>query len=185
MNAQQLGEQCAATLAGRKTGSLFTVRPIKRTELYAELRTWNQILVGKGLRIIPLRVREDTALVYLYRTEQLERDLQVPQAVRILETLGYRKNEAGGYLAQLRNRFQNESSFPHEVGLFLGYPPEDVKGFMENPRKGVKLVGVWKVYGDKELAKKKFELFRRCREYYSRHLQNGRPLEQLIVYSAA
>ena len=25
--------------------------------------------------------------------------------------------------------------FPHEVGLFLGYPPEDVRGFIENHAK--------------------------------------------------
>lgn len=46
--------------------------------------------------------------------------------------------------------------FPHEIGLFLGYPLEDVQGFIENRAEGYKCVGCWKVYGDEEYAKQEF-----------------------------
>lgn len=38
----------------------------------------------------------------------------------------------------------------NEVGLFLGYPPEDVRCFMNDSRRGVKCTGCWKAYGDEE-----------------------------------
>ena len=41
----------------------------------------------------------------------------------------------------------------------LGYPAEDVQGFIENETKECKCVGCWNVYGDVEQAQKKFELY--------------------------
>ena len=38
--------------------------------------------------------------------------------------------------------------FPHEVGLFLSYPPEDVKGFIAHRANDFKCAGLWKVYGN-------------------------------------
>ena len=34
-------------------------------------------------------------------------------------------------------------SSPHEVGLFLSYPPEDVKGFIDHRASGFKSAGLW------------------------------------------
>ena len=49
------------------------------------------------------------------------------------------------------------SDFPHEVGLFLGYPVWDVKGFIEHKGQQYKLCGYWKVYDDVPGALCKFE----------------------------
>jgi hypothetical protein len=62
--------------------------------------------------------------------------------------------------------------FPHEVGIFLGYPPEDVRGFVEQGGQNYKLCGYWKVYGDVEKAKKRFSQYTRCREEASFKLKN-------------
>ena len=51
----------------------------------------------------------------------------------------------------------NGSDFPHEVGLFLGYPVWDVKGFIEHKGQQYKLCGYWKVYDDVPGALCKFE----------------------------
>ena len=32
-------------------------------------------------------------------------------------------------IVRLKERFFHKTEFPHEIGLFLGYPIEDVKGF--------------------------------------------------------
>ena len=50
-------------------------------------------------------------------------------------------------LARLMERLKDADEFPHEIGLFLGYPPEDVEGFIQEPN-GQKYTGIWKVYGD-------------------------------------
>ena len=34
--------------------------------------------------------------------------------------------------SRLIKRLNEDAEFPHEIGLFPGYPPEDVRGFIEN-----------------------------------------------------
>ena len=51
-----------------------------------------------------------------------------------------------------------KQSFPHEIGVILGYPLEDVKGYMENGGQKCLLNGYWKVYNNPEEAKRKFEI---------------------------
>ena len=45
----------------------------------------------------------------------------------------------------------NTKNFPHEIGVFLGYPLDDVIGFIEH--KPYYLVGDWKVYQNVNEAK--------------------------------
>jgi hypothetical protein len=68
-------------------------------------------------------------------------------------------------------RFRESGPFPHEVGFFLGYPPEDVIGFMENNGKGCKLCGTWKVYGDVEKARACFREYSLCRKRLVEHMR--------------
>ena len=82
-----------------------------------------------------------------------------------------------------RQTFKGDESgeFPHEVGLFLSYPPEDVKGFIDHRAGGFKCTGLWKVYGDEEKARSLFEKYRKCTEIYCTLWQSGSKLEQLAV----
>ena len=72
------------------------------------------------------------------------------------------------------------AEFPHEVGLFLGYPAADVEGFRRNAGRNCKLCGHWKVYGQVEEARRRFLAFDRCREALCRWVAEGRSLEQLF-----
>jgi hypothetical protein len=78
-------------------------------------------------------------------------------------------------------RLRDSETFPHEIGLFLGYPPSDVDGFIRNPNEGFCEVGYWKVYSDVESARRAFRRYRKCTEEYGRMLDEGRTLEQLVV----
>lgn len=64
-------------------------------------------------------------------------------------------------------------NFPHEIGLLLGYPLKDVEGFIKNRGLNYLLCGYWKVYHDKERAKKIFEEYDRARAYAINLLVNG------------
>ena len=67
------------------------------------------------------------------------------------------------------------------MGLFLSYPPEDVKGFIDHRATNFKCAGLWKVYGDEEKARSLFEKYRKCTEIYCALWQSGLKLEQLAV----
>ncbi len=174
-------ENCSPTLAGIKTGNIFTIDRSHISDIGREFRELNQCFAGKGLRAIPLRISEKNVLIYLYRPDKLRAYLSCKEAREILLSKGYTCSSIESDIAHLIRKICDQNSFPHEIGLFLGYPPVDVKGFMEDTRKGVKCVGYWKVYGDKEMAEKTFSSYRKCTEVYKKCLSGGRHLSQMIV----
>ena len=121
------------TLAGLKTGSLFTCPLEGQQAMHRCLRCWNHALAPKGLRVMPLRWQNGRALVYLYRPARLARDLQCPEARALLAPRGYCCEDPTRCLGRLMQRLREQGEFPHEIGLFLSYPPEDVRGFIESP----------------------------------------------------
>jgi len=133
------------------------------------------------VRILPLRVREGRALVYGYRPSRLHADLSDENACRLLRDFGYPTGCPALCLAQLIRRLRESPEFPHEIGLFLGYPPEDVAGFIENQARAYKCAGCWKVYGDEERARRLFAAYQRCTDIYYRHWSDGMSVEQLTV----
>ena len=126
MSEEILIRQGAPTLAGIKTGSLFPCPCDDREALLTDVRRLNRQLVPKGLCLLPIRFKDGQALLYLYRPAVLHRDLQDGLAQRILTQAGYACGGCGRCVAQLIRRFRESGEFPHEVGLFLSYPPEDV-----------------------------------------------------------
>lgn len=181
MSEDHLVRYCAPTLAGIKTGSMFGCSYTSEEELRKTVRDLNRRLVPKGLRLLPLRFSEKKALMYVYRPSGLRQDLSHETAVRLLEDRGYRTDSCENCIVQLIQKLRMQEEFPHEIGLFLGYPPEDVAGFMENKACGCKCVGCWKVYGDEDAARKRFAQYKKCNRIYQKCWENGSALERLAV----
>lgn len=181
MSEQLIIQQCSPTLAGLKTGNLFLVEMGNREELLMEIRKINERLRNRGIRMVPMRFHKGKALIYLYRISKLKEDLNNQEARQILESIGYACNDPEKCIVLLQKRLKDFPEFPHEIGLFLGYPPEDVKGFIENKAENFKCVGTWKVYGNEQQAKKKFSQFKKCTRIYFEQWLNGRSMEQLTV----
>ena len=182
MPDQMIVENCSPTLAGIKTGNLFSVHHEKAPQVRQDLRELNSKIRDKGLRAVPVRSSDENTLIYLYRPDFLERDLRKPEVRRILLEKGYPCDSAEQCVAQLGRRLSDSAKpFPHEIGLFLGYPPEDVLGFMKDTRNGVKCVGYWKVYGNRAEAEKTFARFRQCTETCKKELLNGKSIAELSV----
>ena len=179
---KELVDHCSPTLAGIKTGNLFSFHAEGEGYL-AEVRELNKVLVEKGLRLIPVRRNRKSMLIYLYRPERLHKDLFTPEAMEILREKGYPCGNPEKCVACLIHHLETDVEFPHEIGLFLGYPPSDVKCFMSNSREGVQCVGCWKVYGDVREAEKTFECFKQCTRICQKLMNSGTTLEQLIVQS--
>ena len=181
MSDDHLIRHCAPTLAGIKTGSLFTCPFISRQAVLDSIRQMNKRLLSKGLRIIPLRFSDDKALIYIYRPKKLSADLNDSAAEELLQRQGYDTGTCEKCIVQLVRRLRQQKDFPHEIGLFLGYPVEDVCGFIENKACNCKCVGCWKVYGDEEAAKKKFAQYKKCTRVYCDQWAKGKDIERLTV----
>ena len=186
MSERMLIQHCAPPLAGIKTGNMFSCRYESEREMREVLRLFNRRLVKKGLRVLPIRFKNGIALIYVYRPSNLEKDLYKEEARNILDKCGYRNGGANDCVMQLICRLRESEGFPHEIGLFLGYPPEDVSGFImetsnEAERKECKCVGHWKVYGDEKNAQKLFSSYKKCTCAYTEHWKNGMSIESLTV----
>lgn len=82
---------------------------------------------------------------------------------------------------KLKAHVESCPSIPHEIGLFLGYPPEDVKGFIEKNAMEYKCKGYFKVYSDEERAKCLFSEYSKCRARNLEKYRNGAKLIDLIA----
>lgn len=181
MLEQALVKYGSPTLARLKTANLFNFSFFSPRELQNELIQCNQALLRKGVRILVLRRHAHSALLYLYRPEQLSRDLRRRGVPAFMRSLGYPSSDPDVALAVLRRRIRSGGAFPHEIGLFLGYPLEDVAGFIKNHGANCRYAGCWKVYGNEEAARELFSEYKKCQSLYNSLFRQGKTLEQLTV----
>ncbi|MBQ7821090.1 MAG: DUF3793 family protein [Clostridia bacterium] len=181
MSEEMIIRHCSPTLAGMKTGSIFTCEYTSKDSLKENIRKLNRTLGKKGLRVLPLRFHKGRALIYVFRPTHLSRDLRHDTAARLLSQRGYVPDTPDHCVNTLIDKLEQSKDFPHEIGLFLGYPPEDVSGFIENNAHGYKLVGPWKVYGDEDAARKLFAKYKKCTDIYSEQYAKGKSIERLTV----
>ena len=172
---------CAPTLAGLKCANLVRLTG-PRAELEAAAQAWKATLAPRGVHVRTARWDGDSALLYLYREGHLRREWEKPGAADFLRRHGYEPGAAVQENVELLlRRIARRPCFPHEIGLFLGYPLEDVQGFIENCGKNYRLCGCWKVYGDPQAALRCFARYEKCARVYLQCYQNGHPLSRLTV----
>ena len=180
---QYLINHCAPTLASLKTANLFNYSFASEAELHAQLLRLNDMLAIKGVSLTVIRKTTSSALIYVYRKKKLARDLASKPAACILKKLGYDDLSPESAIAHLAKRINRTGEFPHEIGLFLGYPPGDVMGYIQNNGRNCKCSGCWKVYCDEYEARRTFARYAKCRRIYGRLWREGRSIRQLTVVS--
>jgi len=172
---------CSPTLAGIKTASLFSYTFLSEKALACSLRSVNETLVPRGIRAEVLRIQENNALIFVYRESLLSAALCKNEVDKFLAGYGYSGNSVRQHITRLKSRLASCCAFPHEIGVFLGYPLPDVIGFIENNGRNSKCAGCWKVYCDEYEAVRLFAKFQKCKSVYTRMFLQGRPIERLIV----
>jgi len=173
--------QCAPTLAGLKTANLFSCKFTSRELLEKELDEMNRLLGEKGVFIELLRVKEKLALIYVYRRSYLTRDLANTEIRGLLSGFGYSSFDTDCCIEHLKMRLAQADGFPHEIGVFLGYPLQDVIGFINHKGQDCKCCGMWKVYGNEYEANQLFEKLKKCSRVYAKVFSEGRALVQMCV----
>jgi len=179
---KMLIEHCSPTLGGLKTAGLFSYPYSSGGELDFAVSAWNSELNSKGVSLYILCRRKERALVYVCRDSMLEDDLQNTGVQEFLKGYGYRGFGSSCCIENLQERLRSSSDFPHEIGLFLGYPLEDVKGFIENAGQNCKCTGYWKVYCNECETVKLFMKYKKCKDIYTKLFENrGRSVWELTV----
>lgn len=181
--AQKLAFHTAPTLLGIKCASLVSLSE-KEFDINSHAEYFNRRTAVKGLKSRVLCACKSRTLVLVYSEEQLKKRLSEQSAQRILLRFGYNINDSlDECLDRLSQRIAENGAFPHEIGVFLGYPPEDVTGFIENHGEHFKLCGAWKVYGSVETAKRTFANYDKCRNFLCNKLSEGADIYRLLKIS--
>ncbi len=161
----QLAFQCAPLIVGLKPSNIFN---ISSEDYFVMLR----ILRNSKISWHVLGKKCDKMMIFLYHRESLDKYLKEKEVRKILREEGYICDNLDCIIKEFENRYrrylQKNVEFPHEMGLLLGYPAEDVLGFIKY--KGDKSIytGYWKVYKNKE---KKMEIFRNFENAKERLIQ--------------
>ena len=181
----QLIQHCSPTLLGLKQANLFSFEKEKIHNYATEIQSYNQCLNPLDIYIEALYCCPERIFLLVYNKEKMLQYLQTPAVSLFLEKEGYpaQPGVASNFrkvMAHLKQRTNNYSEFPHEIGFFLGYPLEDVFGFIHQKGKNYKCFGYWKVYGNESKAKKLFQQYESCRDILWKKATSGVPILTLL-----
>lgn len=127
----------------------------------------HQRRVAESLKLECRILRSEAAesVVLFFDRARLLQTLTAPAAAEFLHGCGYpATGELEPLLRELIARCRHGRKFPHEIGVFLGYPLKDVRGFMENPADCLAVPrGLWRIAGDPEESLRIMEQYR-CAE---------------------
>jgi Protein of unknown function (DUF3793) len=149
----------APTLKGLKAASTVTFCSYDRNMNNNWITYKNEILDKLNIKAFELKETKQYTSVLFYQEDLLNQKLKDLETMNFLNQFGYNINfQLDENLKILKNRY-NLYNCPHELGIFLGFPLEDVKTFIEAPKEKHLLCGYWKVYHNKDLALKTFQTF--------------------------
>lgn len=180
-----LAMHCAPTFVGMKAASMVAMPGRSLEELRDFFAGYEQCFACKGLKMLELRQQKEHVLLLIYRPTVLERLLRRPLAREILKKCGYPENASvTELLTHLQERMEKNASFPHEIGLFLGYPPHDVAGFIIHGGQNFLCSGFWKVYDNAKAVQRLFSCYDACIKEVCARLQEGESLQSMIRRAA-
>lgn len=183
MFQSKLVKFCAPTLAKIKCASLFKFKAMDTISTDKLIYIYNKTYNKYGLFFFNIFQKNNYNLIYIYRPNYLVKNLSSTEIKNFLKLYDYELNNLDDTLNHLKYRFELLGRTPHEIGLFLGYPLCDVKGFIYNKGKNYKFCGLWKVYANEIETISYFDKCKKCTSLYCKLFQSGISLEKLITFN--
>lgn len=174
----QIVLQCAPFLKGLKISCVISVD--------AKLYGWlSEMFSDMDISYHRISCSDGRCLVLFYRPEELEKYLMEPGVYELIQKYGYTDMQVERVLAHLSDRIRGFNrkgmGFPHEIGVFLGYPLDDVKGFIENAGKKYLMIGYWKVYSDLAGARTAFMEYDRAKDCAVNEFLTGKSIREIAL----
>ena len=179
----QLALQCAPVITGIKVSNLFIIDKNKVDEVY-------NIIDETDISAYFLYEDAAKANILLYRKNELQQYLFQKENRQFVRKLGYDSVYLDELLPEFAIRFSMyqtiQEDFPHEMGILLGYPVEDVEGFIINNGKNELYTGYWKVYDNLTEKLILFNYYEAAREHFICLVATGMDMNTiLMMYSRA
>ena len=173
----QMVLQCAPLFTGLKVSNLLIV-PAKKGNLVREILGETEICIRK------LTEFKGRITYILFRRSALEAWISEEDNRRFLAESGYEGCSLDSILNKIEHRYctyvRENREFPHEIGILLGYPAEDVKGFVANEGRNCLCSGYWKVYEHPSEKKRLFQRFDQAKKTLLKAVSMGVEIQSVI-----
>lgn len=168
--------QCSLVLSGIKPSNLLIYDNYCEGCISEEIK-------NTGTEYMKLYNGEKESVSIIFNREKLEKTLSDEENKEFIKKYGYNFNTVTEVLEKLSERYtafrNGELDFPHEMGLILGYPLEDVSGFIENNGKNYLYSGYWKVYKNAEEKIRLFKIYKDIKKYFVEQIETGKHIYQI------
>jgi len=119
--------------------------------------------------------------LFFYIPGNLSCFLERRDVTALLRRAGYQRPcDTEHALDRLEERLKSDT-FPHEIGIFLGYPLKDVAAFMGWIKLPFSCQGPWKMFGNPSASLRLAETFRACRRSMAQQLSTAQSALDCIV----
>ncbi len=170
--------QCAPLITGIKMSNLLIVPNTEAVVL-------REVLNRTGIGFYRLIITDTKTTFLLFRRIELENYLRNKHCRLFLQELGYHNMQLGYVLRIFQTNYEQyvggKREFPHEMGVLLGYPMEDVRGFWENAGENYLYAGYWKVYANVNAKKRLFKDYEMAQHMVVSRLARKETIQNIIV----
>lgn len=174
----QLVLQCAPLITGLRISNLLIIRRCYLQDL-------NHLLEGSCIRMRILYAESEKLTILLYHFNLLSSYMAVEKVREFLKMEGYEELDVEAILIKFTRRYhdyrEGGREFPHELGLLLGYPFEDVEGYIRNDGKNFLYIGYWKVYANVPAKRDVFRMFEMATERLLGMRQRGISVQDIVI----
>ncbi len=201
---QGIAQYCAPVLMGMKPAGMFNVvryhevgtRPCGKPlmaqaapgQVELAVSSVDGTLRETGVRVRAMAHRKGSSMVFVWRPTLMRAFIGRDPEATMLEVEGYDVDSDEACIDRLQARILSFDSrprnpdgtdrFPHEVGFLLGYPLDDVMGFVRTRARALAR-GWWNVYSDVERAQRVFRTYDACVTLADRRMCEGDTLTGL------
>ena len=176
---QIIVQSSSPTFCNIKPGNIFFVK----NEAFdkEKFEAWKESFYKRGLMVFSAQISETSKAILVLNVCWARKILADVFVKAYLSEKGYHTGSVFGFVKELFSRMLEKEGFPHEVGVILGYPVEDVIEFENHKGHDCKYCGCWKCYSDVEKAKDCHCRFTECRRLCKQWYDEGYSINQIIA----
>ncbi len=174
----QLILECAPLIVGLRISTLIIVDN-------RDMHTICNLLRKSALSYYVIHRTTDKTTMLLFHRQKLKAYFTDSRVRRFLSEAGYTAFGLREVMYGFGKRYADyrcgKQKFPHELGLLLGYPVEDVEGYIRNDGKNALFTGCWKVYAHVAEKRQLFRMFELSKELLIELVNNGVSVPEILV----
>lgn len=172
---------CAPVLCRVKPASIISCCRYDHETIDDALVEIQKQLARHGCLLVEVCRCEHHITLFIYQRWILTAYLSAPGVSEYLAFKGYTAtHDIDEVIHMLIRRYRQQKTVPHEVGVFLGYPLEDVLKFEKHNGRDYKICRYWKVYSDESQAERIFDCYDRCRAKVCELMDTGLAFEDVL-----